>query len=177
MQQSTDKQLDDKISGKIDQNVSKTVRTILSTDLTPNAFKANKKSKKTKNISHSTDGGAKAASPEKEDENADESKQKAIPVQSQNPVVTPQFNFCLNKLLWTLMDNSSFLCRSTKGNYNRCRMLKYLVLYSTQGETNLEGSYADAEGVDVSDGDLRDTQVFLMLIVWILHLLTFLKIK
>ena len=74
MQQSTDKQLDDKISGKIDQNVSKTVRTILSTDLTPNAFKANKKSKKTKNISHSTDGGAKAASPEKEDENADESK-------------------------------------------------------------------------------------------------------
>ena len=48
MQESTDKQLDDKISGKIDKNVSKTVRTILSTDLSPKAFKANKKSKTTK---------------------------------------------------------------------------------------------------------------------------------
>ena len=45
MQKSTDKQLDDKISGKIDQNVTKTVRTILSTDVTPNAFKANRESK------------------------------------------------------------------------------------------------------------------------------------
>ena len=46
MQKSADKQIDDKISGKIDQNVHRTVRTILSTDLTPKAFKANKKIKK-----------------------------------------------------------------------------------------------------------------------------------
>ena len=45
MQNSTDKQLDDKISGKIDQNVHRTVSTILSTDLIPKAFKANKKVK------------------------------------------------------------------------------------------------------------------------------------
>ena len=45
MQQSTDKQLDDKISGKFDHNVSKTVRTIISTDLTPKTFKANKKTR------------------------------------------------------------------------------------------------------------------------------------
>ena len=90
MQQSTDKQLDDKISGKIDQNVSKTVRTILSTDLTPNAFKANKKTKKTKNISRSTDGDANIAITEKENENMDGRKPQAIPVTSQIPIVNPQ---------------------------------------------------------------------------------------
>ena len=55
MQKSTDQQLDDKISGKIDQNVSKTV----TADLAPNAFKANKKCKKSKITSRSTDGGEK----------------------------------------------------------------------------------------------------------------------
>ena len=39
MQQSTDKQLDDKVAGKINKNVAKTGRTILSSNLTPNAFK------------------------------------------------------------------------------------------------------------------------------------------
>ena len=82
IQQSTDKQLDNNINGKIDQNVSKTVRTILSTDLTPNAFKANKKSKRTKNISPSTDGDANIAITEKENENIDERKEQAISVAS-----------------------------------------------------------------------------------------------
>ena len=49
MQQSTDKPLDDKISGEIDQNVSKTVRTILST--APNAFTANERLKRQKHFS------------------------------------------------------------------------------------------------------------------------------
>ena len=39
MQQSTDKQLDDRVAGKHDQTVQRTVRTILSTDFPTNAFK------------------------------------------------------------------------------------------------------------------------------------------
>ena len=91
MQESTDKQLDDKISGKIDQNVSKTVRTILSTDLTPNAFKANKKTKKSKNISQSIDGNVNTAIPDQENKNEDERKKQAVPVPSIAPIVGPQF--------------------------------------------------------------------------------------
>ena len=72
MQKSTDKQIDDKITGKIDQNVSKTVRTILSNDPIPNAFKANKKSQQSKNTFCSTDGGVNTANTGNENENADE---------------------------------------------------------------------------------------------------------
>ena len=45
MKKSIDKQLDDKIVGKIDQTVLRTVRSILSEDLNAKAFKKNKKQK------------------------------------------------------------------------------------------------------------------------------------
>ena len=66
------------------------MRTILSTDLTPNAFKANKKSKKSKNTFRSTDGGVNITITEKENSNADEKKPQAVPVASTVPILHPQ---------------------------------------------------------------------------------------
>ena len=82
MQKSTHKQINDKISGKIDQNVQRTVSTILSTDLTPKAFKANKKIKKSKNTSHGNDGNETAACTDNENKNATERRTQAVPVAS-----------------------------------------------------------------------------------------------
>ena len=48
------------------------MRTILSADLAPIAFKANKKSKKLKNTFRSTDGGVNVSITENENANADE---------------------------------------------------------------------------------------------------------
>ena len=55
MQQSTNAQMDDKVAGKINQTVPRTVRSILSEDLNTKAFKKNKK-QKSKNTSSVSDG-------------------------------------------------------------------------------------------------------------------------
>ena len=45
MQKSIDEQLDEKVTGKIDTTVPRTVMAILSSELTSSAFKKNKKQK------------------------------------------------------------------------------------------------------------------------------------
>ena len=62
MQKSTDEQLDDKVAGKIDKTVPRTVMAILSTELTSGAFKKNKKQKKQKFSSSSHMGDNEPAS-------------------------------------------------------------------------------------------------------------------
>ena len=56
MQKSTDAQLDERVAGKIDKTVPGTVMAILSTELTPSAFKKNKKQKYVKRSSSSNSG-------------------------------------------------------------------------------------------------------------------------
>jgi len=177
MQKSTDKQLDDKISGKIDQNVHKTVRTILSTDLKSQAFKANKKVKKSKNTSSSIDGNETTACLDNENKNANERQTQAVPVASNIAALQPP----LAPIQQTVLDVNGqqfFLCRSIK---HLCKcfliMLPSMFHLSILEDSRTEGNYGVVEGADVFNGDSNDTQVFLMLIVWILHPLIFLKIK
>ena len=92
MQQSTDKQLDDQVSGKIDQTVPRTTRSILSTNLNPMAFKKSK-SRKSQNTSSISDGNIDLTITECE-------KQQAIPLAPFAPNPMPQIciatstNFC-----------------------------------------------------------------------------------
>ena len=51
MQKSTDEQLNDTVAGKIDTTVPRTVKANLSTELSPKAFKKNKKQAFSKNFS------------------------------------------------------------------------------------------------------------------------------
>ena len=77
MQQSINKQLDDKVSGKIDQTVPRTVRSILSADLNPMTFKKNKR-QKSKLTSSNTNGNIHMTITEGENENTHTKKQQTI---------------------------------------------------------------------------------------------------
>ena len=62
MQKSTDEQLDEKVTGKIDTTVPRTVMAILSSELTSSAFKKNKKQKSSKHSSTSHIGDVEPSS-------------------------------------------------------------------------------------------------------------------
>ena len=62
MQKSTDEQLDERVTGKIDKTVPRTVMAILSSELTSSAFKKNKKQKSARYSSTSHIGDVEPSS-------------------------------------------------------------------------------------------------------------------
>ena len=135
------------------------------------------KIKKSKNTSSSIDGNETTACLDNENKKSNERQTQAVPVASNIAAVQPP----LAPIQQTVLDVNGQQFFLMPVNQAPVQMFPNIapvnVLPFNTGRQQNRGQNGVVEGADVFNGDQNDTQVFLMLIVWILHPLIFLKIK